>query len=111
MSKKFFVCQGMNGKTDEDVLKERQSIVETVLRKFPDAELLDTMIQTDPKPGMNNPRLHYLGHSIQLLGEADFMVVSKDFANYSGCNVERFVATLYDIPCYTIHDLKQMEDR
>lgn len=111
MSKKFFISLGMHGRSDADIIAERQTIVETVQRKFPDAELIDTMSQSDPEPGMKNPRLHYLGRSIQLLGEADFMVVSRDFAKYRGCNVERFVATLYDIPCYTLHDLKQMEDK
>lgn len=110
---KVFISSGMFSKDIEEIEKERDDIFQTVLRKFPDALLINSAIETgiDPDDDPNNLAVWRLGRSIQTLAFADIMVVSDDFTKYRGCNVERFVASAYDIPCYSLYQLKQLPDK
>lgn len=92
--KKVFISQPMRDKTDEEILKERESIIEKVKEMYGDVEILDTFFQNasyEAKP------LWYLGKSLEYLSEADIVVFAKEWQNYRGCKIEHICAKEYGI--------------
>lgn len=65
---KLFISQPMAGKTDKEILDERERVIRNVKELFPDQEIevIDSFFDGEPKTP-----LWYLGESIKLLGQAD----------------------------------------
>ena len=96
---KVFISQPMNGKTDEEILKERNDAYRLIKHTIPNAELIDAFIseQIDEKHG----GLKYLAKSIEMLDEADCVWMLKDWQTARGCKIEHDCAIAYGIPiCY-----------
>lgn len=94
--KKLFISQPMNGKSDDEILKERQYLIakaeERTSEKF---DVLETFFQgapADAKP------LWYLGKSLEYLAEADLAVFAMDWNSARGCQIEHTAAQQYGIP-------------
>lgn len=89
MCKKVFISQPMNGKSNEDILAERNRIA----KKFINAgwEVIDTIldgsIQTSP--------IEYLGESIKRMGNANLVFMMKGWQKARGCRIEHEVAVHY----------------
>lgn len=98
---KVFISQPMNGKTDEEILKERDDVYRLIKRTIPDSELIDTFIseQIDEKHG----GLKYLAESIKMLDEADGVWMLKDWQTARGCKIEHECAIAYGIPVYYLY--------
>lgn len=91
---KIFISQPMNGKTDEEILSERDRIIEKLTNIFDDFELIDSFIENAPKDATP---LWYLGKSIELLSQADLVYFAKGWQNMRGCRIEHVCATEYGI--------------
>lgn len=93
--KKLFISQPMNGKTDEEILKERNkaiNIVKDIVGE--EVEVLETFFDDlgpDKKP------LHYLAKSLEYLAEADIAYFVPGWENSRGCKIEHQCAVEYGI--------------
>lgn len=87
--KKLFISQPMNGKTNEQILEERQKAISS----FDDeVEVIDSFFKDAPHDATP---LWYLGESIKLLGDADVVYFCKDWEKYRGCTIEHECAVRY----------------
>lgn len=71
---KLFISQPMAGKTDKEILDERERVIRNVKELFPDQEIevIDSFFYGEPKTP-----LWYLGESIKLLGQADIAYFAR----------------------------------
>ena len=99
---KVFISQPMRGKTDEEILAEREKAIRAV-KEFcsyesdEECEIIDSFFQEAPvgvKP------LWYMGESIKLLAEADLAYFVKGYEKARGCVIEVMCARLYGIPTF-----------
>ena len=99
--KKLFISQPMRGKTDEEILQERDKAVESAKKILKeDVEVIDSFFQNTPK-GLNTA-LWCLGASLQLMATADVVYFAKGWQKYRGCRIENTCAIEYGI--LTIED-------
>lgn len=94
--KKVFISQPMNGKTDDEILKERCRIIKNLKKELGKIEVIDSIIKENPKDNVNIP-LWYLAKSLELLSEADIVYFAKGYDKYRGCIVEHMCAIIYDM--------------
>lgn len=85
----------MNGKSEDDILKERESLIDLAKRILvnEDVEVIDSYLDLGP----DAQPLEYLAESIRLMASADYVVFSKGWANYRGCKVEHLAAEGYGL--------------
>lgn len=92
---KLFISQPMRGRSNEEILAERNAAVEAVKKKLgTDVEVLDTFFMdapTDKKP------LWFLAKSIELLDEADAVYFCSNWESARGCRAEHLCAAAYDL--------------
>lgn len=93
--KKLFISQPMKGKTDEEILKERETAVKQAeeLLKEP-VEVIDSFFKgapADAKP------LWFLGKSLELLSNADVAYFAKGWHEARGCKIEHDCCLAYEI--------------
>ena len=93
--KKLFISQPMKGKSDEEILKERNKAIAEAERLCDDTvEVLDSFFQyvpADAKP------LWFLGKSLELLAKADVAYFAPGWADARGCKIENLCAVEYGI--------------
>ena len=93
--KKLFISQPMRGKTDEEILAERNKAIEAVKEILgEDVEVIDSFFQSVPhdvKP------LWFLGKSIELLSTADVAYFCSGWTGARGCRIEHLCAGEYGI--------------
>lgn len=85
---KLFISQPMKGKTDEEILAER----ENAISKFKNVEVIDSFFKGAPHDATP---LWYLVESLKLLGKADVVYFCKDWEKYNGCTIEHECAMRY----------------
>lgn len=97
--KKLFISQPMNGKTDEEILKERKIAIRKAKEiAGEDVEVIDTFytdFTPDAKP------LEYLARSIKDLASANIAYFAKGWEEKRGCKIEYECATQYGIKTIT----------
>lgn len=85
----------MKGKTDEEIIKERELAIEEAKKVLnDDVTIIDSFFQgapADAKP------LWFLGKSFELLSTADIAYFAKDWEKYRGCKMEHEAAIQYGI--------------
>lgn len=89
---KLFISQPMKGKTDEQILEERNKAAGLFILEGENVEVIDSFIKDAPAQAAP---LWYLGESIKLLGEADVVYFCKDWQKYNGCTIEHECAVRY----------------
>ncbi len=96
---KVFISQPMQGKTDEEIKRVRDTDIEFIKTVYPDAEIIDSFI---PENAPKNSRsgVYKLGQSIQLLAGADLLFLSAGWDKARGCRIEHSVAVAYGIKCH-----------
>lgn len=98
---KIFISQPMNGKTDEEILKEREQIIAYAKERYGEnIEIIDSFFKGAPHDA--SP-LWFLGESIKKLSEADAVYFSKDWESARGCIIEHSCAIEYGlevVECY-----------
>lgn len=95
--KKLFISQPMRGKTDEEIILEREAAIlkaTEVLKE--EVEILDTFFD-DFEP--DSPPLFYIAKSIEFLAKADIAYFAPGWQDARGCRIEHQCAISYDVPC------------
>ena len=94
--KKLFISQPMRGKTDEQILAEREKAIKFVKAVFEgeEIEVIDSFFKEAPHEA--NP-LWYLAKSLELLSTADVAYFVKGWEDYRGCKIENQCAKEYGI--------------
>lgn len=89
--KKLFISQPMAGKTDEEILRERNEAINIVGEEV---EVLETFFDDF---GQDKKPLHYLAKSLEYLAEADIAYFAPGWENARGCKIEHQCAVEYGI--------------
>lgn len=93
--KKLFISQPMKGKTDEEILKEREvAIVKAKEMCREDVEVIDSFFQSAPADARP---LWFLGKSLELLSTADIAYFAPGWKDARGCKIEHTCASEYGI--------------
>jgi hypothetical protein len=99
---RVFISQPMRGKTNAQILIERERAINCARRHFGDnaVEVIDTFFKD-----FDGNRLEFLGKSImEGLAKADAAVFIGDWQNYDGCRCEHFIAAQYKVPCFYVNE-------
>ena len=93
--KKLFISQPMRGKTDEEILRERDEVIAIAMDIVKDnVEVIDSFFQDAP---VEAKPLWFLGKSIELLSSADIVYFCKGWNDARGCRIEYECAKEYGI--------------
>lgn len=85
----------MRDKTDEQILAEREKVIESAKKNFgEDIEVIDSFFKDAPHEAKP---LWFLGKSLELLSTADIAYFVKGWENYRGCKIENTCAIEYGI--------------
>jgi hypothetical protein len=93
---KVFISQPMRGRSQEQILEERQKGIAFIQRQHPNQtiEILDTYFKD-----FTGNRLEFLGKSIaEGLAKADRALFLGNYEAYDGCVCEHVIAKRYGIP-------------
>ena len=93
--KKLFISQPMKGKSDEEILTERQTAVnvaQDILGE--EVEIIDSFFQSAP---VDAKPLWFLGKSLELLSTADIAYFAPGWKEARGCKIEHECAVEYGI--------------
>lgn len=95
---KIFISQPMRGKTDAEILAERERVIKAAKAKWgDDVEVLESFFRgapTEAKP------LWFLGESLKVMADADAVIVCKGWSDARGCKVEIVAAEAYKLPVF-----------
>ena len=95
---RVFISQPMNGKTNEEIKKEREELVEFAKAKLgSDIETIDSFFKDAPHDAKP---LWFLGKSFELLSTADAAVFAKGYEKARGCVMEHKACESYGIKVY-----------
>lgn len=90
---KVFISQPMNGKTDEQIKKERKILTDKAKSRYgADVEIIDSFMEGAPHDAAP---LWFLGKALQLMSQADVVYFAKDWAKARGCVIENLCAQKY----------------
>ena len=93
--KKLFISQPMRGKTDEEILKEREKAVASAEKHLGEkVEVIDSFFQNAPAEAKP---LWFLGKSLELLSTADVAYFAPGWEEARGCRIENTCAIEYGI--------------
>ena len=94
---KVFISQPMKGRTDKEILEERDAVIEFLKQRYCDISIIDSFLDISEPPEVKTAPVFYLGKSIQLLSDADLCVVVGDVSGNNGCQIEMEVCKRYGI--------------
>ena len=86
------ISQPMNGKTTEQIRKEREELVKELEEQG--HEVVDTIF-AEESPKDCDTAIYYLSKSIEVIGKVDGLVFMKGWENARGCLIEHQVAYAY----------------
>lgn len=93
--KKLFISQPMRGKSDEQIIAERRTAIQTAMRYLnEDVEVIDSFFKAAPHDAKP---LWFLGKSLELLSTADVVYFADGWHDYRGCKIEHDCAEAYGI--------------
>lgn len=98
--KKLFISQPMKGKTDEEILKEREQAVREAEKYLKEngiqeeVQLIDSFFQSAP---VGARPLWFLGKSLELLSTADLVYFAEGWEKARGCRIEHMCAVQYEL--------------
>lgn len=99
---KVFISQPMSGLSDEHILDQRRLAI-TLLENFifpnDEVEILSTFIEDDLPEAIEASKsgVWYLGRSLQMLANADYIYMCKGWEKARGCCIELETAEKYGI--------------
>ena len=91
---KVMISQPMNGRSDEEIKKERQDIIEKFNKMH--IEVINTLFEEEA-PDNCNVAVYYLGKSISAMKDIDAIYMCDNWLNARGCRIENRVAREYGI--------------
>ncbi len=93
--KKLFISQPMRGKTKEEILKERESVIREVEELLKEqVEVLETVFDDF---GPQAKPLEYIARSIEFMAKADVVYFAKGCEGARGCKIEYQCAVEYGL--------------
>lgn len=97
---KIFISQPMGFKSEEEILREAGEAIEKakeiILGELPAEENPRFAEYTALRPGAGElPPIRSLSSSIQLMGQADFIIFAKGWMESRECRIERRIAREY----------------
>ena len=93
--KKLFISQPMKGKSDEEILRERENAIKSAEELLEEpVELIDSFFQSAPADARP---LWFIGKSLELLSIADIAFFAKGWEDARGCKIEHTCAVEYGI--------------
>ena len=99
---KIFISQPMRGKTDAEILAERERAIKAAKDEWgDDVEVLESFFKgapTEAKP------LWFLGESLKVMADADAVILCPNWHLTRGCIVEAAAADIYNISTFMIVD-------
>lgn len=97
--KKLFIPQPMKGKSDEEILREREKAIAKAKETLgEEVELIDSFFQSAPADARP---LWFLGKSLELLSTADIAYFAPGWEVARGCKIEHICAEEYGIKTIT----------
>lgn len=94
--KKLFISQPMNGKTNDEIERERERAVRVATECLGEpVEVIDSFFKNAPHDAKP---LWFLAESIRLLADADCIYFADGWDNACGCLIERSCAVHYGVP-------------
>lgn len=92
---KLFISQPINGKTDEEILVERNRLIALAENRLGEkVDVLDSFVQNADY--QKNP-VQYLAHAISVLAEANVAIFAKGWEKARGCRIEHDICEKYFI--------------
>lgn len=99
---KIFISQPMRGKTDAEILAERERAIKAAKTKWgAGVEVLESFFQDAP---VGAKPLWFLGESLKVMADADAMILCPNWRLTRGCIVEAAAANRYNIPTFVMVD-------
>lgn len=94
--KNLFISQPMNGKSDEEIILERDNAILAAQEALGGeaVQVIDSFFQAAPHEA--NP-LWFLGKSLELLAAADVAYFAKGWNEARGCKIEHECAVQYGV--------------
>ena len=93
--KRLFISQPMRGKTEEEILAEREKAIQSAEQMIGEqVEVIDSFFQSAP---IDAKPLWFLGKSLELLADADVAYFAPGWEQARGCRVEHTCAVEYSI--------------
>ena len=93
--KKLFISQPMRGKSNDEIRQTRnEAIVIAHNITNDDIEVIDSFFEDAP---IDAKPLWFLGKSIELLANADYVYFAEGWNNARGCIVEHYCAKEYGL--------------
>lgn len=93
--KKLFISQPMRGKTDAEILAEREKAIASAEKHLGEkVEVIDSFFQNAPAEAKP---LWFLGKSLELLSTADVAYFAPGWEQARGCRIENTCAIEYGI--------------
>ena len=99
---KIFISQPMKDKTNQEIEQERKEIIEKAEKYFGEIEVIDSFFKDAPHDAKP---LWFLGKSLELLSNANIIVLGKGWENSRGCRIEHECAVQYGISVIYIENL------
>ena len=99
---KVFISQPMKDKTNQEIEQERKEIIEKVRKYFGEIEVIDSFFKDTPH---NAKPLWFLGKSLELLSNADVIILGKNRERARGCRIEHECAIQYGIKIVYVENL------
>ena len=94
--KRVFISQPMRGKSDAQILLEREQAIARAKELVGDEiEVIDSFFQGQCEGATP---LYLLGKSLELLATADVMYCAPGYERARGCRIEKLCALEYKIP-------------
>ena len=98
---RLFISQPMRGKTNEQIEREREELVEiaeAVYFGHGRVEVIDSFFKGELTiPDGAQAPLYHLGKSLELLATADVAIFAKDWREARGCRIEHECAKQYGV--------------
>lgn len=91
---RLFISQPMRGKTDEQILDERNYAISRAKKILGDVEVIDSFFKDTP---IDASPLWFLGKSLELLSTADVVYFCNGWDTARGCRIEQMCAVEYGI--------------
>lgn len=93
--KKLFISQPMRGRTDAQILAEREKAIASAEKHLGEkVEVIDSFFQNAPAEAKP---LWFLGKSLELLSTADVAYFAKGWEDARGCRIENTCAIEYGV--------------
>ena len=99
---KIFISQPMKDKTNQEIEQERKEIIEKAEKHFGEIEVIDSFFKDAPHDAKP---LWFLGKSLELLSNADVIILGKNRECSRSCRIKHECAIQYGIKIVYIENL------